>query len=1069
MAFSHSTQSDFRTLRIGSFRSFWIGQLVSSSGAWAQAVAQAWLVLELTNSSLYVGLTVALQLAPALILRIVSRGFPLRGDRKRILSFTQFCMALQALVLFVLTLVDLIQVTHIMALAAFLGMVSAIESRARLGFLEQLAGHRRCHQAAAFHRYVLAVGAAIGPVIGGILIGLLDVAAVFLMNALTLLIVMTALSRIERADLYHVSTSPSPGESVSAGVGLHHLRRAVTEIPSFLLGGIVAAFGMSLCVLIPELARDTLFIGASGLGLMISVLGLSALLGRLLVRILPGRAYSRVLILGPACFVLLQLLLLATSGFIAFLPSIVGVLGLGLVTFTTIAIAETSLLRQEVPDEHMEALRFAHRQMIHAFLIVGSLFGGMASRFFGIPVVLWSGASVTSLATLACWWDRSGHGLSARIPRTASSATSRLSPSAVSSRALTSLRITAGSRRARLRSNIRAGASQVSSRIRSGASRLWSGVRWGASGLRSAGSAAFELHFAITSRVSSLAQSKRSQRLRHPVEQPEASVESETVRSEPGEASVLTGHVRDESRSESPELQEAESKVGPLGPDQPRRKAVDSVPAEAAKLEVPAKPEVPVKPEVPPKLEVPAKPEVAPKPERPLPALLKRQELASRVTRGLGGLSSAVASGIGRPLGAVAAGFGRSGRTVTSSIHRSGYAVGSGLGHAWRAIRSRLVGSLHSARTGASARIRSLRSSSRPKEKTRSVAGRRRPPVARTGTPLRREPPWKWGMARTGIDMGASSIKIVRCAGPTTPRDITHVGIEDWIPTGTDEDKSLAASALASLMRRLGLGKRQLGRVAVGVGGEKVALSEIVLPALSEGELKKALPFEAKRHLFLQTLDDPRLDFQILGPTRSEAEGEPPGMRVVLAAVSGSYRDAILEILARAGLEPEVIDLESLAGLNALLTHVFSGNGEDLAVGLLDLGARQTSLHLTHTRGGLLTRLVAPGFPRGKPQVLSAYLRDLITRIEETLTYYRAHHRKVVGRLYLSGGGAIQSELTGSLRESLNIPVEVFDPLRDGVSSIEGRETIAAHGPRLVTAYGLTRWWGAHGLNSARI
>ena len=322
---------------------------------------------------------------------------------------------------------------------------------------------------------------------------------------------------------------------------------------------------------------------------------------------------------------------------------------------------------------------------------------------------------------------------------------------------------------------------------------------------------------------------------------------------------------------------------------------------------------------------------------------------------------------------------------------------------------------------------------------------------------------WAGGgrFVRTGIDLGTGSVKLVRGVGGSSLEQVTHVGIEEWDPPGEQLEEARASAALSRLLARLKLRRAALGRIAVGVGGDQVSLREVSLPKLSEREMRRALPYEAKKHLSTEAMESPCLDFQILGPAPASDDGSTEEMRVLLVAAPRALRNFPIRVLGRAGLEPEVIDLEALAGLNAL--HALGppkAAASDGALGYLDLGGAQAALHVVHPDGGFVVRTVGPGADSGARDGRSAYVSELATRIRETITFFRGRHRRGMAEIRVAGGGALIAGLPGELAKSLEIPVEVVDPLKGLAEKARGVESVAASAARLVTACGLCRWWG---------
>jgi type IV pilus assembly protein PilM len=314
----------------------------------------------------------------------------------------------------------------------------------------------------------------------------------------------------------------------------------------------------------------------------------------------------------------------------------------------------------------------------------------------------------------------------------------------------------------------------------------------------------------------------------------------------------------------------------------------------------------------------------------------------------------------------------------------------------------------------------------------------------------------------TGIDLGTGSVKLVRGEGQSSLQSVTHVGLEELDSSGPQDPVSRLAEALSRLLKRVGLNKGDLGSIAVNISRDGVSLREVVLPSLRHEDLLKALPFEARKHLFMENIESPIFDFQELGPAAPTEEGGTPGTRVLLVAASKPSRDLPVQVLKRLQLEPKVVDIDSLAGLNTLLSGV-SLSEADSAMGLLDLGVNHSQVSVTHPMGGLLTRRIGPGVPEGRnPQSVEGWIRELVSGIRETSLYYRGRHRQDMGALFVAGGGALVPGMVDRLSEGLGFSVSILDPLKGLAPIVEGVGSLATAGPRFVTAYGLcVRWSGS--------
>ena len=134
------SQVTFASLHIRNYRLYYIGQIISTSGTFMQSVAQAWLVLKLTNSGAALGLATALQYVPILILGPLGGVVADRFSKRKILYFTQSASGLLALILGVLVATNLVKVWMVYVLAFSLGLVTVFDNPTRQTFYIELVG-----------------------------------------------------------------------------------------------------------------------------------------------------------------------------------------------------------------------------------------------------------------------------------------------------------------------------------------------------------------------------------------------------------------------------------------------------------------------------------------------------------------------------------------------------------------------------------------------------------------------------------------------------------------------------------------------------------------------------------------------------------------------------------------------------------------------------------------------------------------------------------------------------------------------------------------------------------------
>src|SRR5580658_5972063 len=129
------SNTTFAALEVPNYRLYLAGQATSLCGTWMQMTAQSWLVLTLTHSSTALGLIVALQTLPVLLLTPYGGVIADRVDKRKLMMVLQSAMGVQALILGLLTVTGNVKVWEIGALAVLLGLNNAFENPSRQSFM----------------------------------------------------------------------------------------------------------------------------------------------------------------------------------------------------------------------------------------------------------------------------------------------------------------------------------------------------------------------------------------------------------------------------------------------------------------------------------------------------------------------------------------------------------------------------------------------------------------------------------------------------------------------------------------------------------------------------------------------------------------------------------------------------------------------------------------------------------------------------------------------------------------------------------------------------------------------
>jgi MFS family permease len=289
----------FAALAIPNYRRYFAGQSISLIGTWMQMAAQAWLVLTLTHSSTELGLIVALQTLPVLLLGPYGGVIADRVDKRRLMVILQSMMGLQALTLGVLTITGEVRIWQIAGLAMLLGLNNAFENPARQSFMLEMVGAKDLRNAVSLNSVLVNVARSIGPAIGGVLIATVGEGVCFLFNAASFAAVVSSLLTLDRAALH-----PSPPAVRAPGQlreGLRYVRRTPELGIPLLMMALTGCLAYEFQVSLPVMARQGLHVGATGYGFMTAAMGVGAVGGGLLVAA-RGRTGLGTLVLASAAF-----------------------------------------------------------------------------------------------------------------------------------------------------------------------------------------------------------------------------------------------------------------------------------------------------------------------------------------------------------------------------------------------------------------------------------------------------------------------------------------------------------------------------------------------------------------------------------------------------------------------------------------------------------------------------------------------------------------------------------------------------------------------------------------------
>lgn len=379
----------FAAFQHPNYRLYFSGQIVSLVGTWMQIVAQGWLVYQLTDSPLYLGLVSFAASVPVVFLSLGAGAIIDRVPRRRVLVVTQTCAMLLAFVLAFLVFTGLVQPWHILVLSFLLGVVNAFDGTARQTFVKDMVGKEDLMNAIALNSATFNMSRLIGPALAGLALATVGAGWCFLLNGLSFLAVIAALLRMK---LPPFEAPPQRGPlAAQVREGLRYIRHDVVVLPVMGLVVVSSLFGFSYNALLPAYARDILQVGAQGLGLLSTAVGLGALAGALMVAS-SGRSQHKGLMLtaGSLLFPVMLCLLALTDNFAVAMLLLVGA-GLGFMVQNATA---NTLVQTNVPDELRARVMSVYMLAFFGMSPLGSLQAGAVAERWGVAAGIGLGALI---------------------------------------------------------------------------------------------------------------------------------------------------------------------------------------------------------------------------------------------------------------------------------------------------------------------------------------------------------------------------------------------------------------------------------------------------------------------------------------------------------------------------------------------------------------------------------------------------------------------------------------------------------------------------------------------------
>ncbi len=393
-------------LRVSAFAWFWGSQLLSGLGTWSQAVAQAWLVLELTHSTaraaVGLGTITMLQFLPLLAFAPLGGVIADRVPRRQLLVATQAASAALAVVLGALVATHAVRLWQVGLLAFALGTVNALNNPAQQAFVPELVGRDLVADAVALNSVQFNTARMIGGAIGGLAVAGWGIAGTLFLNAGSFLPAIAVLAAIRPAHAAQRRQPATPEPVLSqlrAGFAY-----ALSEVPVrrvVLLFGVASLLGLNWQVALPLVARFLLHRPVTGFGALMSALGAGSLLAAIALARDRRATEQRLAAGGLALGIVLILLGLSRS-----YPASLALVAVGGFAGIVASITANTRLQLLAPDEMRGRVMGIYVLLMGGTTPIGAFGLGEIAGHLGPATALVVFGAATTAAVAAIWIRR---------------------------------------------------------------------------------------------------------------------------------------------------------------------------------------------------------------------------------------------------------------------------------------------------------------------------------------------------------------------------------------------------------------------------------------------------------------------------------------------------------------------------------------------------------------------------------------------------------------------------------------------------------------------------------------
>jgi MFS family permease len=315
MGFNVKVDGNWRSFRHRNYRILFPANTISNIGSWAQRVAQDWLVLELTQSGIYLGIVTAIQFTPFLLFSLHGGAFADRFDKRKLLIGTNALGAFSAMALGTLVMTNLVELWHVFALAAVLGISTAIDAPVRQTFAADIVGQDDLPNAVSLNSANFNAGRLVGPALSGLLIAAFGTGPSFLFNGISYLFAIGALMAMNEEEFFYQERAKS---KTNVREGLHYALARPDIYVVMLIVFFLGTFGLNFQIFNALMATKEFGKGPAAYGLLGTFVAIGSFSGAIASARLERFRKTRFVILAGGAFALAILVLSILPNYTAY-------------------------------------------------------------------------------------------------------------------------------------------------------------------------------------------------------------------------------------------------------------------------------------------------------------------------------------------------------------------------------------------------------------------------------------------------------------------------------------------------------------------------------------------------------------------------------------------------------------------------------------------------------------------------------------------------------------------------------------------------------------------------------